>query len=119
MGIFSGSIKRSNTDEVRKEDENTLREVSITEFDEMIQKGVVKFQYMKKDGKTVRLAVGTRNLDLVEKGFRGGICIPKERAGYSTYFDLDVEDWRVFHDENLMGVFGGVKTLEDYLRFKK
>ena len=79
-----------------------MKKVTIMELKEMLRKGEVKFQYTKKDGST-RTAVGTLKQDLITKKPNGGFCYPKE-VGYTPYFDLEKEGWRVFDQDKLIGV---------------
>lgn len=82
-----------------------IKKVNITELKKMLCNGTVKFQYTKKDG-SVRTAVGTLKSDLITKKPAGGVNYPKE-AGYTTYFDLEKNWWRVFAESKLLGVVEG------------
>lgn len=79
--------------------------VTITDLRERMKKGTVKFQYIKKDG-SVRTAVGTLRSDLITKKPAGGVCHPKE-AGYTLYFDVEKDAFRVFAESKLLGVVEG------------
>ena len=78
------------------------KKVNLTELKEMLTKGTVKFQYKKNDG-TIRTAVGTLKSDLITKKPAGGVCYPKG-AGYTPYFDVEKDSWRVFAESKLLGV---------------
>lgn len=78
-----------------------MKKVNITELKSMLTKGVVKFQYTKKDG-SVRTAVGTLKSDLIKKPM-GGVSYPKE-AGYTNYYDIEKGWWRAFAESKLIGV---------------
>jgi hypothetical protein len=82
-----------------------IKKVTITEFKEMLSKGTVKFQYTKNDG-TLRTAVGTMKSDLITKKPAGGMCHPKN-VGYTLYFDVEKDGWRVFAESKLLGVVEG------------
>lgn len=79
-----------------------IRKVSENEFRAMLKEGVVKFQYIKKDG-TIRNATGTLKDDLITKKTYGGVCIPKQ-YGYSVYFDIDAANFRCYDKNKLIGV---------------
>ena len=81
------------------------KEININELKEMLNKGMVKFQYIKKDG-SVRTAMGTLKSDLITKKPAGGVCYPKQ-VGYTPYFDMEKEAWRVFAESKLIGVVEG------------
>lgn len=114
--MFSASMKRRIEGQLRKEEtfNRLYDDVTIEEFTKMLEEGVVRFQYLKKDGKTLRDAIGTKYRDYIIKGSHGGDCPPK-RVGYMTYFDCEVENWRVFHPDNFKGVYGKeVYTWDDF-----
>ena len=79
-----------------------LKKVNASELHEMLCKGKVKFQFTKKDG-SVRTAVGTLNNNLITKKPAGGVCHPKN-AGYSPYFDVEKDGFRVYAESKLIGV---------------
>lgn len=76
--------------------------VTVAELREMMKKGTVKFQYVKKD-KSIRTAVGTLRSDLISKKPAGGVCYPKQ-VGYTIYFDVEKDAFRVFDGSKLLGV---------------
>ena len=68
---------------------------------EELKKGVVTFQYMKKDG-SIRTAKGTTNVGVIEENytFKGGEG--PSRHGYVSYWDMDKGDWRCFDESRLL-----------------
>ena len=76
--------------------------VTVAELREMMKKGTVKFQYTKNDG-SLRTAVGTLRSDLITRKPAGGVCHPKE-AGYTIYFDVEKDAFRVFAESKFLGV---------------
>lgn len=76
--------------------------VTVAELREMMKKGTVKFQYTKNDG-SLRTAVGTLRSDLITKKPTGGECYPR-RQGYTPYFDVEKDAFRVFAESKLLGV---------------
>ena len=76
--------------------------VTVAELREMMKKGTVKFQYTKNDG-SLRTAVGTLRSDLITRKLAGGVCHPKE-AGYTIYFDVEKDAFRVFAESKFLGV---------------
>ena len=79
-----------------------IMKVTLSDLKEMMKQGTVKFQYVKKDG-TVRTAFGTLKSDLITKKPAGGVCYPKE-VGYTPYFDIEKDCFRVFAESKLIGV---------------
>lgn len=78
------------------------KKVNPSELRSMMKSGTVKFQFKKKSGE-IRTAVGTLNDSLITKKTYGGVCPPKE-VGYSVYFDVEKDDFRVYNEANLIGV---------------
>ena len=79
-----------------------LKKVNASELHEMLCKGTVKFQFTKKDG-SVRTAVGTLKSDLITRKPAGGEN-KVEKAGYTTYFDIEKDAFRCFAESKLIGV---------------
>lgn len=79
--------------------------VTVTELRDLMKKGTVKFQYVKKDG-SIRTAVGTLRSDLITQKPAGGECYPR-RQGYTPYFDVEKDAFRVFAESKLLGVVEG------------
>ena len=79
-----------------------IKKVTNEELRSMMKEGKVTFQYKKNDG-TIRQAVGTLNPKLFTKKPAGGICHPKN-AGYSPYFDVEKDGFRVYAESKLIGV---------------
>lgn len=77
--------------------------VNVNELIEKMRKDVVTFQYKKNNGQ-IRTAKGTLNPNLVEDNycFRGGHG-PKE-YGYTSYWDVERNDWRCFCDNKLVAI---------------
>lgn len=82
-----------------------VRKVTGAELTEMLRKGIVKFQFTKKDG-TVRTAVGTLKSDVVTANLKGGVSTVKG-AGYTSYFDVEKDAFRCFAESKLIGVVEG------------
>jgi len=80
-----------------------VKSISNSELRKMLKKGTVKFQFTKKDG-SVRTAVGTMDPSLITKKPMGGVCIPKEKSGYSIYFDVEKDGWRLYDENKLIGI---------------
>ena len=76
--------------------------VTVADLREMMKKGTVKFQYIKNDG-SIRTAVGTLRSDLITRKPAGGVCHPKQ-VGYTLYFDVEKDAFRVFAESKLLGV---------------
>lgn len=76
---------------------------SVKELYEKMSKGIVTFQYLKNNGR-IRTAKGTLNPDMVEDNyaFKGGSG-PKD-YGYTSYWDVEKNDWRCFHDSKFVGI---------------
>lgn len=89
-----------------------IKKVTGTKLHEMLCKGTVKFQFTKKDG-SVRTAVGTLKSDLITRKPTGGEN-KVEGAGYTTYFDIEKEDWRAFADGRLIGVCPKILTQDEF-----
>lgn len=81
------------------------RKVTPFELNEMLHKGKVRFQYVKKDG-SIRTAVGTLKSDLITTKSKGGENNVKQ-AGYTVYFDVEKDAFRCFADGRLVGVVEG------------
>lgn len=67
---------------------------------------VVKFCYLKKNGKK-RYAIGTTNTELLNIVFNLKIKEQKEkdfRDGITTYFDVEKQSWRSLIDDNLIEI---------------
>jgi hypothetical protein len=79
-----------------------IKKVTNEELRQMMKNGKVTFQYKKNDG-TIRQAVGTLKSDLITTKPMGGVCYPKA-AGYSPYFDVEKDGFRVYAESKLIGV---------------
>ena len=81
---------------------STVRPISNADLRALMKKGKVTFQYKKNDG-TIRQAVGTLKSELITRKPAGGVCHPKN-AGYSLYFDVEKDGFRVYAESRLIGV---------------
>lgn len=82
-----------------------IRKVTNEELCQMMKEGKVTFQYKKKDG-SIREAVGTLKQEFITKKSQGGPCYPKE-CGYSVYWDVEKDNFRVYAESQLVGVVEG------------
>ena len=75
----------------------------VLELKKSLKKGIVTFQYKKKDG-TIRTAKGTTNVSIIEDNYiyKGGEG--PSRYGYTSYWDVDKNDWRYFNEKSLIGI---------------
>ena len=62
----------------------------------------VRFLYLKADGITLRMAVGTLQADSVKANVKG-TGAPKRIFGQFAYLDLEKMAWRSFREENFIG----------------
>ena len=79
-----------------------IKKVTNDELRQMMKEGKVTFQYKKNDG-SIRQAVGTLKDELITKKSSGGPCYPKE-CGYSVYFDVEKDGFRVYAESQLIGI---------------
>lgn len=75
----------------------------ITTLKQEMKKGVVNFQFRKKDG-TIRIANGTTNLKSIGKVYVAAGGNKPANYGYMSFFDVDKNDWRCFKPSNLIAV---------------
>jgi len=80
----------------------TIKPITNEELRNRMKEGKVTFQYKKKDG-SIRTAIGTLKSDLITKKPAGGVCHPKQ-VGYSLYFDVEKDNYRVYAESQLIGV---------------
>ena len=80
----------------------TIKPITNEELRNRMKEGKVTFQYKKKDG-SIRTAIGTLKSDLITKKPAGGVCYPKQ-VGYSLYFDVEKDNYRVYAESQLIGV---------------
>ena len=75
----------------------------VLELKKSLKKGIVTFQYKKKDG-TIRTAKGTTNVSIIEDNYiyKGGEG--PSRYGYTSYWDVDKNDWRCFNEKSFIGI---------------
>lgn len=69
----------------------------------MMRGEVVRFCYLKADGVTLRIAVGTLQEDSVEANINGR-GLPKRLYGQFAYLDTQRLAWRSFKIENFIGI---------------
>ena len=76
---------------------------SINKFKKALNKGVVTFNYIKKDG-TIRQAMGTTKPEIIESiyGYKGGTG--PEKYGYTNYWDVEKGGWRCFDEKRLVNI---------------
>ena len=68
----------------------------------MMRGECVRFAFLKADGKTVRVAVGTLQPQAVAANVQG-TGAPKRLFGQFAYLDLEKMAWRSFREENFIG----------------
>lgn len=69
----------------------------------MMRGEVVRFCYLKADGVTLRVAVGTLQEDSVEANINGR-GLPKRLYGQFAYLDTQRLAWRSFKIQNFIGI---------------
>ena len=69
----------------------------------MMRGEVVRFCYLKADGVTLRIAVGTLQEDSVEANINGR-GLPKRLYGQFAYLDTQRLAWRSFKIQNFVGI---------------
>ena len=72
----------------------------------MMRGEVVRFAYLKADGKTIRVAVGTLQANAVEANVIG-TGTAKRFYGQFAYLDLEKMAWRSFREQNFIGTIEG------------
>lgn len=75
----------------------------ISKLKESFKKGVVTFQYRKKDG-TIRTAKGTTNKSIITCNYTPKGGNGPSTYGYTSYWDVDKNDWRCFNENFLVGI---------------
>lgn len=91
-----------------KKKEEPVEKISLAELRNRLKKGVVRFEYEKKDG-SVRKANGTLKKSLIpelDKDKGGKDDFPDNCFGY---YDIDRDDWRMFLKDNFIGVIKNKK----------
>jgi hypothetical protein len=68
----------------------------------MMRGECVRFAFLKADGKTLRVAVGTLQPQAVAANVQG-TGAPKRLFGQFAYLDLEKMAWRSFREENFIG----------------
>ena len=78
--------------------------MNTVNFKQLLEQGKVEFSYLTKNGEQ-RDAIGTLNMGMIPSN-----QVPKSgcepHAGLTTYFDMNVNGWRCFRNENLKSVKG-------------
>ena len=69
----------------------------------MMRGEVVRFCYLKADGVTLRVAVGTLQEDSVEANINGR-GLPKRLYGQFAYLDTQKLAWRSYRIQNFIGI---------------
>ena len=79
------------------------KKAMVDQLNKALKAGVVTFQFKKKDG-TIRTAKGTTNLGTINEvySFKGGDGPSKH--GYTSYWDVEKEDWRCFNENQLVAI---------------
>ena len=81
---------------------------NIDELKKLMQKQIVHFEYLKKDG-TVREANGTTNIDIINEHSEiepESVNVERVKRNYNVsensvrYYDIDKKGWRSFNKEN-------------------
>lgn len=70
-----------------------FKQVSISELRSMLDKGVVRFSYRKKDG-SMRVALGTRNTNLIPCDEEVTEVEDINTAKATVYWDLESKGYR-------------------------
>ena len=82
--------------------------VSLDEFSDMLHKGIVEFEFIKKDG-TVRSAKGTLEPSLLPPQKPAGdseVAVPrKKNESVFVYYDLDKNAFRSFVKASFLGAY--------------
>ena len=81
----------------------TTKKTMVENLKKSLKEGVVTFQFKKKDG-SIRTATGTTNKGTLEYvyNFKGGDG--PSRYGYTSYWDVEKEDWRCFNENELIAI---------------
>ena len=78
-------------------------ETTVEALKDAMRKGVVKFQYVKKDG-TIRTATGTLNLDIINENYSFKDSGGPDKYGYTPYWDIEKDGWRCFNNDSIVGI---------------
>ena len=88
------------------------KKVSLTTLRSMLKRGVVKFEYKKKDG-TIRKAEGTLRKSLIPDIDKDGGTESDFPESCFGYYDLEEDDWRMFLRDNFIGLIKEKNKKED------
>ena len=86
----------------------TAKAIELETMKKRMMRGeVVRFAYLKADGKTIRVALGTLQANAVEANVKH-TGAPKRTYGQFSYLDLDRGmAWRSFKESNYIGTIEG------------
>ena len=86
----------------------SFKTTSLDEFSDMLHKGIVEFEFIKKDG-TVRSAKGTLEPSLLPPAKPAGdseVAVPrKKNENVFVYFDLEKNSFRSFVKASFLGAY--------------
>lgn len=86
--------------------EKTTKTIDMSKVNDLhtaLKNGVVTFQYRKKDG-SIRTANGTTKSDIVKENYRFAGGTGPKAYGFTSYWDVEKEDWRCFADSRLVAI---------------
>ena len=81
----------------------TTKKTMIENLKESLKKGIVTFQYKKKNG-TIRTATGTTQREAIESNYSFKGEDGPSKYGYTTYWDVEKEDWRCFNENMIVAI---------------
>lgn len=84
----------------------SFKTTSLDEFSDMLHKGIVEFEFIKKDG-TVRSAKGTLEPSLLPppKPVDGEAVPRKKNESVFVYYDLEKNAFRSFVKASFLGAY--------------
>ena len=84
----------------------SFKTTSLDEFNDMLHKGIVEFEFIKKDG-TVRSAKGTLEPTLLPPPKTDSeVAVPrKKNESVLVYYDLEKNAFRSFVKESFLGAY--------------
>ena len=110
MSIWGDINRRSQGNQIKKEDIYDYQEIDPDQLAEMMKIGIVHFKYRKKakkgqpwDSGEEREAWGTKKMAIIDNIPHGGDC-PAKGAGFVPYFDTEKADWRCYLPALVIGV---------------
>ena len=86
--------------------EKTFKTTSLESFQEMLRKGIVDFEYIKKDG-SVRQAKGTLLAEYLPTPKAADSDAPARKTNENVlvYFDMDKQSFRSFVKSSFVGAY--------------